>query len=107
MKYFIGIMDATEFEIKAAKPLPSLALPLEHFSLILAVFSHWRAGVSVNGNPPPENECNICSLAEQACPIASTKHSNFPERRTRCQVLPFYQFPRVWQCALAGLGEEN
>lgn len=58
-------------------------------------------------HPPPWNEYHLCSLAEQACPLASTKHSNIPERHSVCQVLPFYQFARVWQRERAGLGEEN
>ena len=38
-KYFIGIADATEFEIKAAKPCLHLARHLNIFPLILAVFA--------------------------------------------------------------------
>lgn len=64
-EYFIGITDSTESEIKAADPC--LHLPATGtFPPYLSCLQHWQADVTVNGNPPPENECNICGLAEQA-----------------------------------------
>lgn len=67
-EYFIGITDSTESEIKAADPCLHLPCHWDISPPYLSCLQLWRADVTVNGNPPPENECNICSLAVQSLP---------------------------------------